>query len=276
MVRRKSVWAGVVIVVAVVILVALPDVAIVAQIRRVVVEVVTTTSGPVILPFQSLRSQWRAFREARDLQDRVLHLRMENQALREEVERLRRQLEKERFMRMMAGGGLPHGSRAALVLWRLPGYPVHRFLVDAGTLEGVVKGAGVITDGAVVGIVGTPGRHRSLVFSVLDHSFRAAGQLETSGTVGLAQGTSDRLTLRYIPSETLVHPGERVLTSGDDGIFPPGYILGYVRSRETEGQSYHTLTLEPAFPTLGLRVVVILPYTPDVSLTSDHTSGEKE
>lgn len=234
-------------------------------VRQGLVGVVTGLFVPVARGFQAVSLQWESFRSAKDLRERVLRLQMENTVLREQLERTRRELEKQSYLEDLPDLGISRVGRAGLVLWRLPGYPLRRFLIDAGSRAGVRKGAGVISDDRVVGIVGRVWRERSLVYTVLDPGFRAAGKLDSSGAVGLVEGTTNRLVLRYIPSETLVSPGERVLTSGDDDIFPPDLVIGYVRSRQTEGQSYHTLTLEPAFPSIGLRIVVVLPYTAEES-----------
>jgi rod shape-determining protein MreC len=246
-------------------LILFPGAPLFAPVRQALIALVAETSGPVAQAVSAVRARWSAITEAAHLQERALRLELENEALRAELEQTKQELEKARYLAETTRSGteLPAGARAALVIWRLPGYPALRYLVDAGSAQGVAKGAGVISEGRVAGIVHSVSSRRALVLSPLDPSFRAAGKLEGSGTVGLAQGQTDRLVVRYIPSETLVQPGERVLTSGDDGIFPPGFILGYVRSRETGGQSYHTLTLEPAFPTLGLRLVIILPRAPD-------------
>jgi rod shape-determining protein MreC len=246
-------------------LILFPEFPLLAPVRQALVAVIAETSRPVARALQGLNLRWEAFRGAAHLQKRALRLQMENEALRAELMQVKRELEKERFLSGTTSGGaaLPANARAALVLWRLPGYPLHRFLVDAGSADGLARGAGVISEGKVAGVIHRVSRRRALVVSPLDPSFRAAGRLESSGAVGLAQGQSDRLVLRYIPSETLVQAGERVLTSGDDGIFPPGVLLGYVQSRQTEGQSYHALTLEPAFPTIGLHIVIILPHAPD-------------
>lgn len=102
--------------------------------------------------------------------------------------------------------------------------------IDRGSSDGVTTDAAVIApDGSVVGRVVEVTPWTSLVQLITDALAGAGGRLESSRATGLVVGDDGpRLQLRYIDSLTDVQPGEEVLTSGDDGIYPPGLLIGHV------------------------------------------------
>ncbi len=65
--------------------------------------------------------------------------------------------------------------------------------------------------------------------------------------------------MRYIPKETPVKIGEKVFTSGLDGIFPPGLLVGKVLdARPSIKDSYLEITIEPAFDLAQLTELFII------------------
>jgi rod shape-determining protein MreC len=57
--------------------------------------------------------------------------------------------------------------------------------------------------------------------------------LESSrGRAVLAGDNEDRPSLQYLPPTVAPSPGERIVTSGDGGVFPPGLPVGVVASAD--------------------------------------------
>ena len=88
----------------------------------------------------------------------------------------------------------------------------------------------VITDQGIVGRVLKIFHSSSQVLLVNDPSSGVGAILEKSRLQGVLKGTpSGDVILDKVMSDEQVEPGERVLTSGGDRIFPKGLLIGYVR-----------------------------------------------
>jgi rod shape-determining protein MreC len=67
-----------------------------------------------------------------------------------------------------------------------------------------------------------------------------------------------RLDLAYVPQFPDVLHGDRVVTSGLDGIFPRGFGLGSVISISETPDGVRTIHLEPELDLAGLEEVLVL------------------
>lgn len=102
-------------------------------------------------------------------------------------------------------------------------------LVYAGTTDGVAEGQAVISDDGLVGRVIDAGANSSRVLLVTDTSSRVPVMGETSRERAILAGNNtDTPTLLYLPDDSKLEPGERLVTSGDGGIIPPGLPVGIV------------------------------------------------
>jgi rod shape-determining protein MreC len=137
----------------------------------------------------------------------------------------------------------------------------------AGTMEirtanrvMISRDAPVVTAGGLVGrIIRSEGRRHWL--QILTHVAAAVAVRTTDGGLnGLALGTgAETLTVAYVPRQGHLERGTVLVTSGGDGIFPPGIpAVEVVRVRETEDPFLEVR----AVPTVNLntvRVVLVLP-----------------
>ncbi len=64
-----------------------------------------------------------------------------------------------------------------------------------------------------------------------------------------------------------VKPGDIVVTSGVDGIYPKGFRIGQVESSERGAQLYRTIMVRPAvdFSSIEEVLVVLVPARPAIS-----------
>jgi rod shape-determining protein MreC len=130
-------------------------------------------------------------------------------------------------------------------------------LVDRGTINGVQRGMGVVTPDGIVGKVVAaypPGSHIQLI---TDPDF-AAGVVTKGGARGTLKGQGTPLCrMDYVPFEDKVDVGEWVYTSGDDRIFPRGFVVGQVKSVRP-GQPFKEILVEPGGLRRGLEDVLIV------------------
>jgi rod shape-determining protein MreC len=191
----------------------------------------------------------------------------ENEKLRAEIEQLRqwefaaRELEAEnRALRTLvnAAPDLPGHHIVARVIADPGGSFVHSLLLNAGRRDGVKPGLAVINAEGMVGRVTEVGERSARVLLVTDLNSRIPVRLaSTRDRAILAGDNSDEPRLIYVPGGTAVTPGERVVTSGHDGILPPGLAIGVVSSAGPEG-----IRVKPLVDWNRLSLVRVVDYDP--------------
>jgi rod shape-determining protein MreC len=206
--------------------------------RAVIVDASAPVLGVLSRPVEAAQA---VVGEARALLD----LHGENAALREENRRLRdwqtaaRRLEQENAS-LKALLALRPEPRTTVVAARViadGGGPFVRTLViDAGTEAGVEDGHVVVDGAGVVGRITAVGRSSSRVLLLTDLNSRIPVRIEgTRQRAVLAGDNSDRPRLAFLPATVKVRPGDRLVTSGDGGLFPAGLPIGVVENVGTDG-----------------------------------------
>jgi rod shape-determining protein MreC len=154
----------------------------------------------------------------------------------------------------------------AAQLYRGHDWFAQRVTLDQGAQAGLRSGLPVV-DG--VGLVGQltrvyPGS--SEVTLVSNREQLTPVYIERTGQRGLAAGAGqNQLELRFMPAQTDIRPGDRLLTSGIDRVYPPGIPVARV-SRVSRSQSGPYLRVE-CLPLAGLdrsRAVLVLVAEPQV------------
>ncbi|CAO3418238.1 rod shape-determining protein MreC [Azospirillum argentinense] len=109
-------------------------------------------------------------------------------------------------------------------------------VVTAGRRDGVRKGQAAIAGSGLVGRVIEVGEWSARVLLLTDINTRIPVVLERSRQRAVMAGdNSDQTRLLYLPPEAPVQVGERVVTSGHGGQFPPGLPVGVVSSAGERG-----------------------------------------
>lgn len=170
----------------------------------------------------------------------IANLREENQRLREEAARLlqwqtvARRLEAENKMLQGLLNFVP-GPEASFISARViadtGGAFIHSLVLNAGARDGVRKGQAGITGGGLVGRIAGVGSRSSRLLLLTDLNSRIPVLIEPSRTQAILAGdNSDKPRLIHLPQGTTVTPGDRIVTSGHGGAFPPGLPVGVVAS----------------------------------------------
>ena len=109
-------------------------------------------------------------------------------------------------------------------------------LLNAGAREGVVKGMAAITGEGLVGRVSSVGARSSRVLLITDLNSHIPVLMESTGTRAILAGdNTDTPRLVHLPPGATASPGERVVTSGHGGVFPPRLPIGIVVSVNDSG-----------------------------------------
>lgn len=108
---------------------------------------------------------------------------------------------------------------------------VKTLLVNAGVRDGVHRGQPAVTSAGLTGRVVEVGRHSSRLLLLTDLNSRVPVIVESSRYRGVLAGdNSVQPRLIFLPTNAKVNVGDRIVTSGHGGVFPPGLAVGVVSS----------------------------------------------
>ena len=150
--------------------------------------------------------------------------------------------------------------------------PTHqRLVLDAGSRDGVRMGQSAVDAGGLLGqiVAVTPTTSTLLLLTDPDHAVPVLVQRNGIRLVAYGTGRSDRIELANVPISGDVRVGDRIVTSGLGGRFPPGFPVGTVSElRPDESRAFLVGELRPAAQldrgrdVLLLRRVIAAPAKP--------------
>jgi rod shape-determining protein MreC len=120
--------------------------------------------------------------------------------------------------------------------------------LNKGSLDGVEKGMGVITDKGVVGIVTNTSDGFARVISFLNRNIRISASVKRNGFFGsLVWEGSDPWNARLldVPKHADLEIGDTIITSGYSSIFPKGLITGRISEFDIqEGSNFYNIEVQ--------------------------------
>jgi rod shape-determining protein MreC len=134
--------------------------------------------------------------------------------------------------------------------------------IDKGEDAGVLTDMAVIAPAGVVGRVVVPSARAAKVQLLIDRNAAAGALIERTRAQGVVVGGGDeRLRLQFVAETAEVIVGDLVVTSGIDGIYPKGFVIGVVERVERSGGAYREIAVKPAvdFSQLEEVLVVVTP-----------------
>jgi rod shape-determining protein MreC len=136
--------------------------------------------------------------------------------------------------------------------------------IDKGTRDGVKTDMAVIAPAGIVGRLVVPSLRSAKVQLLIDRNAAAGAIIERTRAQGVVVGGGDdRLRLEYLSEVFDVVVGDTVVTSGIDGIYPKGFVIGQIESVERSGSAYKKVSIKPAVDFSSLEeVLVVLTPTP--------------
>lgn len=101
--------------------------------------------------------------------------------------------------------------------------------VNVGRLDGVTDGSAVLDGLGLVGRIAGVAERSSRILFVTDASSRVPAVIRPSGQRALVSGdNSPAPALDFLDGGDPLRPGDRVVTSGDGGLYPPDILIGQV------------------------------------------------
>lgn len=102
-------------------------------------------------------------------------------------------------------------------------------LINVGSRDGIVDGWATMDGIGLVGRISGVGNNTSRVILLTDSTSRIPAEIQPSGQRALIVGdNSGAPPIDFLENPDLVRAGDRIVTTGDGEVFPPGLLIGQV------------------------------------------------
>jgi len=201
----------------------------------------------------------------------------DNEQLRQEVEKMKgktlflQDLEREngRLRELLTIQPRLPGEWVAARVVAYPPIAPHRILtIDKGENQGIRRRAPVVVGAGLVGEIARVEGNRSQVLLVTDPTNAVDARIEPSGERGLIVGKVVKLGLKrdlflsafeYLSRAIEIQEGSTVMTSGLDGIYPGGILIGSIQTgKKKKYDIFQQAEVVPAVDFYKLREVLVL------------------
>ncbi|GIW44181.1 MAG: hypothetical protein KatS3mg077_1463 [Candidatus Binatia bacterium] len=228
----------------------------------VVLEGLRPLQGAVAAGWGAVRGLWNGYVDLRGvraenerLRQRVAELEHQTLRIAEILQTDRRLAELLKFRNNFIGD-----AQAAMIIGRDPFPSFGTVTISKGAADGIRKGMPVVSPHGVVGRILVTSMHSSRVLLITDHNSGVDALVQRTRARGIVEGSLDgRCSMKYLRREEDVAVGDRIITSGLDGIFPKGLLIGEVThvTRGTRGL-LQVAEVRPAAPLERLEEVLVL------------------
>jgi rod shape-determining protein MreC len=234
--------------------------------EAVVFGVFARVQGVTAAVASSVRQVWRGYIGLRGV-------RAENAALKQQLAAAQIQLQQERasadrvrgLVELLELRDRTNLETTAAEIIAAGATPDFRTLtIDKGSRHGIRPDMAVIAAAGVVGRIVVPSGGAAKVQLLIDRNAAAGAIVERSRAQGLVVGTGEeRLRMEYVSEIADVEVGDTIVTSGIDGIYPKGFVIGSVATVEKSSSGFKEIAVRPAvdFTTLE-QVLVVLTSSP--------------
>ena len=191
-----------------------------------------------------------------DLQKELGELRLERAALTQDA------LEGQRLRGLLGFRQTYARTTVAAQVIGTSGSDASRLLVlDKGARDGLRPGMPVITPDGIVGKLRDVFPHTSQLLLLSDPTSGAGVILESTRIHAILRGSPQgRIQILNLTPDARIKPGEKILTSGGDRVFPRGLPVGVIESivPDPEHQPFTAITLKPAANLAQLDEVLVV------------------
>ena len=227
----RGVWIFLVLVAVILIFISRGDRPLIVKTREAVTNIITPIYDIVDWPISAIGSvadRWQNFRRLRVQHDQLLQ---EVKRLETWEETARKLAVENKALRDLLNFVPEPNSRdvSARVIGDSGGIFVRNILVAAGQKDGVQKGLVVMSGTGLVGRVTEVGKQSARILLLTDLNSRIPVAIEgTQERAILVGDNSAQLSLLYLSVDAPIKIGDRVVTSGQGGGFPPGLPIGII------------------------------------------------
>lgn len=212
---------------------------------------------------QGVSGVWHEYVALRDSRAEAAQLQQSIDRLELELQQARGQARRTASLERLLGltrTVLPD-TLAARVIAADPTAVFRTVTIDRGAADGVRRDMAVLAPQGVVGrVIDEPARHSAKVQLIIDRNAGLGAVLERTQTGGVVLGSEGDALLRmeYVSNLAEVDEGDLVATSGLDGIYPPGFVIGRVDRAERGAGLYREIRIRPTVDFAALDAVLVV------------------
>jgi rod shape-determining protein MreC len=201
-------------------------------------------------------------------------VREENEALRQQLADLEVRLQQQRalaaesvrlqeLLKLKSNTALPTIPAEVIAGNPIPG--MQTVTINRGSADGVQANMAVIAPRGIVGrVIGPVASHAARVQLLIDRdaAIGAVGERSRAGGMVIGDDADRPLRMEFVANLADIVPGDAVVASGVDGIYPKGFAIGTVQSSERDPARLHrVITVRPAvdFSSIEQVLVVLVP-----------------
>jgi len=133
-------------------------------------------------------------------------------------------------------------------------------VIDRGTRDGIEEGMAVVSVQGIVGQVMESSKSFARVLLITDPNSAVAALIQRRRARGIVAGNGRQLCrLEYLHRSEEIEPGDLVLASGLDGVYPKGVLIGTVLKTETKDpELFQRVEVKPSVDFRRLEDVMVL------------------
>jgi rod shape-determining protein MreC len=230
-------------------------------IRVWAVDMVTPLEKGIVRLEAGVGSLWRNYfylrgvrQENRELKEKIQQMEIERVRLNEDAEQAHRLQELLGFKEQFIAKTL-----AAQVIGSSGSEQSRSIYIDKGSRDGIRPDMAVITADGIVGKVLRVFKSTSQVLLINDQTSGVGAVLEKSRLQGVLRGTPvGEVVLEKVMTDETVQPGEKLLTSGGDQIFPKGLPVGTVTKVSPGADLFLNIRVKPSAQLSKLEEVLVI------------------
>jgi len=195
-------------------------------------------------------------RQNRDLQQQITRMRIEEAAIAEDA------AQGQRLQAMLGFRERYVGATVAAQVIAASGSEQSRVLtIDKGSRDGIKPDMAVITQDGVVGKIRDVDPTTAHILEINDQTSGAGVILESTRIRAILRGTvAGGVQIGNLTADSRIKPGENVLTSGGDQVYPRGLPVGTVVSivPDPDHQPYTDILVRPAVDLDRVEEVLVI------------------
>lgn len=223
--------------------------------------------------FSTFRHGWSGYVGLRGVSAENEQLRRELADARIQLQEQRALADRSRSLERLLGfrDNLELKTTAARVIAAGAAPEFRTLTIDKGSGDGIRTDMSVLAPEGVVGRVVVPSGSAAKVQLLIDRNAAAGAIIERSRAQGVAVGSGDGLLrLDYVSEVAELAVGDTVVTSGIDGIYPKGFVIGKVQTVEKSGGAYKRIVVRPAVDFNSLEDVLVV-LTPPAAAAAEES-----
>lgn len=208
----------------------------------------------------SITNVWGNYIDLLEVRDENKRLKLENSELRHEnMQLLEAKLQNERLKKLLEFK--EYAQARALTANVIAGSPsINRtevVIIDKGRNDGLSEGMPIATFEGIVGRVYLVADRDAEVMLITDPLSAVDAYVHRTRARGIVKGTGSGCVMEYIDSKSDVSTGDKVISSGKDGFFPKGVLIGTVEEIKRKG-NFLSAKVSPNVELESLEEVLVL------------------